>query len=98
MVYRVYVEKRPGLTVEADALKNDLVSFLGIRGLEGVRILNRYDAEGLDEELFLYAKNTVFSEPQVDLTYDALTPPAGSRVFAVEYLPGQYDQRATTAS
>jgi phosphoribosylformylglycinamidine synthase len=92
------VEKRPGLTVEADALKNDLVSFLGIRGLERVRILNRYDAEGLDEDLFLYAKNTVFSEPQVDLTYDALDVPEGDFVFAVEYLPGQYDQRADSAS
>ena len=98
MVYRVYVEKRPGLTVEADALKNDLVSFLGIRGLEKVRVLNRYDAEGLDEELFLYAKNTVFSEPQVDLTFDALEVPEGDRVFAVEYLPGQYDQRADSAA
>ena len=98
MVYRVYVEKRPGLTVEADALKNDLVSFLGIRGLEEVRVLNRYDAEGLDEDLFLYAKNTVFSEPQVDLTSDTLSVPEGSRVFVVEYLPGQYDQRADSAA
>ncbi|MBQ4193232.1 MAG: phosphoribosylformylglycinamidine synthase, partial [Clostridia bacterium] len=98
MVYRVYVEKRPGLTVEADALKNDLTSFLGLAGLESVRILNRYDAEGLDAGLFDYAKNTVFSEPQVDVTYDALDIPAGAFVFAVEYLPGQYDQRADSAA
>nr|MCR5682639.1 phosphoribosylformylglycinamidine synthase [Clostridiales bacterium] len=98
MVYRVYVEKRPGLTVEADALKNDLTSFLGLAGLTSVRILNRYDAEGLDADLFAYAKNTVFSEPQVDVTSDTLDVPAGASVFAVEYLPGQYDQRADSAA
>ncbi len=98
MVYRVYVEKRAGLTVEADALKSDLSSFLGIASVEGVRILNRYDAENITPELFEYAKNTVFSEPQVDVTYDTLTAADGDTVFAVEYLPGQYDQRADSAS
>ena len=98
MVYRVYVEKRAGLTVEADALKSDLSSFLGLTSVEGVRILNRYDAEEITPELFEYAKNTVFSEPQVDVTYDTLTANEGDTVFAVEYLPGQYDQRADSAS
>ena len=60
MVYRIYVEKRPGLTVEADALKSDLTSFLGMKSVKNVRILNRYDAENLSDELFEYAKTTVF--------------------------------------
>ena len=98
MVYRIYVEKRPGLTVEADALKSDISSFLGIKSLEGVRVLNRYDVEEITPELFDYAKDTVFSEPQVDVTYDTLSYAEGSTVFAVEYLPGQYDQRADSAS
>lgn len=98
MVYRVYVEKRVGLTVEADALKSDISSFLGITSVESVRILNRYDAEEITPELFEYAKNTVFSEPQVDVTYDTLSANDGDSVFAVEYLPGQYDQRADSAS
>lgn len=98
MVYRIYVEKREGLTVEADALKSDIVSFLGIGSIAKVRILNRYDAEGIDRELFDYAVRTVFSEPQVDCTYNELEYNDGDIVFAVEYLPGQYDQRADSAS
>ena len=98
MVYRIYVEKRQGLTHEADALKNDISSFLGINGVSGVRFLNRYDAENITPELFEYAKTTVFSEPQVDITYDTLNVNEGDTVFAVEYLPGQYDQRADSAS
>ncbi len=98
MVYRCYVEKRPGLTVEADALKDEINSTLGIISLTGLRVVNRYDAEGLDAELFDYAKHTVFSEPQVDLVSDTLSVPQGARVFAVEYLPGQYDQRADSAA
>ncbi len=98
MVYRIYVEKREGLTVEADALKSDIVSFLGIKSLTGVRVQNRYDVENIEPELFEYATTTVFSEPQVDVTYRELTANEGDIVFAVEYLPGQYDQRADSAS
>ncbi len=98
MVYRIYVEKRSGLTVEADSLKNDISSFLGIESVENVRILNRYDAEEITSELFDYAKKTVFSEPQVDVIYDHCDSKDGDTVFAVEYLPGQYDQRADSAS
>ena len=98
MVYRVYVEKRQGLTVEADALKNDINSFLGIKSVKHVRFLNRYDVENITSDLFEYAKTTVFSEPQVDITYDSLTASESDTVFAVEYLPGQYDQRADSAS
>ncbi len=96
MVYRVYVEKRNGLTLEADALANDLRELLGIHALRGVRILNRYDVEGIDEALFKTAVHTVFSEPQLDVTYSELQ--AEGTVFAVEFLPGQFDQRADSAA
>ena len=97
MVYRIYVEKRPGLDNEARALLNDARSLLGIRSLEKVRLLNRYDAEGISRELFDYAVKTVFSEPQLDYVYDE--PELGdAAVFAVEYLPGQFDQRADSAA
>ena len=96
MVYRVYVEKRPGLAVEAAVLLSDIRSFLGIRSIKALRLLNRYDVENIDGALFEEAKTTVFSEPQVDVTYDAL--PTADHIFGVEYLPGQYDQRADSAA
>ena len=96
MVYRVYVEKKAGQTHEADGLLKEVNEFLQIKGLTSVRVLNRYDVEKIDEKLFQYAVNTVFSEPQVDnVSYDA---PSGSVVFAVEPLPGQFDQRADSAA
>ena len=96
MVYRVYVEKKAGQTHEADGLLKQVRDFLQIDGLESVRVLNRYDAEDIEKELFDYAVNTVFSEPQVDnVTYEL---PEGQIVFAVEPLPGQYDQRADSAA
>jgi len=98
MVYRVYVEKRPGLQVESSALLGDIGAFLGISSVKGLRVLNRYDVENITEELFGYAKTTVFSEPQVDVTYDTLPAEEGTHIFAVEYLPGQYDQRADSAA
>ncbi|MCI6227737.1 MAG: phosphoribosylformylglycinamidine synthase [Clostridiales bacterium] len=96
MVYRVYVEKKEGQTHEASSLLKEIRDFLQIHSLTGLRVLNRYDAENMDEELFRYAVNTVFSEPQVDnVSYEA---PQGQTVFAVEPLPGQYDQRADSAA
>ena len=96
MVYRVYVEKKPGQTHEASALLKEVQDFLQIKGLSSVRVLNRYDAENLEQKLFDYAVNTVFSEPQVDdVSYEA---PTGMVVFAVEPLPGQFDQRADSAA
>ena len=96
MVYRVYVEKKAGQTHEANALQREIQDFLGIHGLTGLRVVNRYDAENIDKELFDSAVNTVFSEPQVDTVfYDV---PRGNVVFAVEPLPGQYDQRADSAA
>ena len=97
MVYRIYVEKKQGLTAEADALRNDIVNLLGIKGLTGLRLLNRYDAEQLDKDLFDYCTKTVFSEPQLDDLREEI-PTDGAAVFAVEYLPGQFDQRANSAA
>ena len=97
MVYRVFVEKRPGFDHEAHATLKDIRSFLRIPQLTGLRLLNRYDVEGLDEELFRKSIPTVFSEPQADQVYDAL-PEGGDWVLAAEYLPGQFDQRADSAS
>ena len=98
MVYRVYVEKKPGLDHEAQGLKNDLKNLLGIEGLEKVRLLNRYDVEGIDRALFENAKTAVFSEPPLDNISEDM-PEAGSAVvFAVEFLPGQFDQRADSAA
>ncbi len=97
MVFRVFAEKKPGLDNDARALLNDARTLLGIENLERVRLLNRYDVENIGKELFDYAVKTVFSEPQLDLTY---TEPElkGAHVFAVEYLPGQFDQRADSAA
>ena len=96
MVYRVYVEKKAELANEARALQHDLRAFLGIRSLTGLRLYNRYDLEGISRELFDYAVKTVLSEPQLDLVTDQV--PRGDAVFAVEYLPGQFDQRADSAA
>ena len=96
MVYRVYVEKKPGQTHEATGLLKEVQEFLQIKGLASVRVLNRYDAENLEKTLFDYAVNTVFSEPQVDdVSFEV---PTGKIVFAVEPLPGQFDQRADSAA
>ena len=97
MVRRIYVEKKAPLRQEAQGLLRELRSFVGISALEELRILNRYDTEGLDEALFQRAVQTVFSEPQVDDATAAL--PAGDCIaFAAEPLPGQFDQRADSAA
>ena len=98
MVYRVYVEKKPGLAHEAEGLKNDLKHLLGIERLKDVRLLNRYDVENIDADLFEHLKTTVFGEPQLDNVTEDLPDAAGAIVFAAEYLPGQFDQRADSAS
>ena len=96
-VYRIFVEKKPELANEANALCSDIVSLLGIKGLTGLRILNRYDVEDISHELFLRSVDTVFSEPQLDLVSDVVDT-EGYTAFAVEYLPGQFDQRADSAA
>ena len=98
MVYRIYVEKKKELAAEANALMSDLTSLLGIAGLTSVRVLNRYDVENITEELFTSCVDTVFSEPQLDIATPDYTTEAGDTVFAVEFLPGHFDQRANSAA
>ena len=98
MVYRIYVEKRAELAHEANALHSELKNLLGISTLTSVRVLNRYDAENIAPELFGEAVRSVFSEPQLDITTPELPQKEGEVVFAVEYLPGQFDQRADSAA
>ena len=98
MVYRVYVEKKPEYDGKSDALRKELTDVLGVKGIESIRLINRYDVEGIDEGLFSRAVTTVFSEPPVDdVSYDLDVKP-DDKVFAVEYLPGQFDQRADSAA
>lgn len=97
MVYRIFTEKKKELAAEARALLNDINTLLQINSVTSLRVINRYDAENITKELFDYAVNTVFSEPQLDNTYGELEND-GAAVFAVEYLPGQFDQRADSAA
>ena len=97
MVYRVFVEKKDGLQNEANSLKSEINKILQIKNLENLRIFNRYDVENIDEKLFDYCKKTVFSEPQLDNISDEINVDSDF-VFAVEYLPGQFDQRANSAA
>ena len=99
MVYRIYVEKKPQFAVDGGAVLADLNVALGIKTVENVRIINRYDCEKLPKENFEAAVPTVFSEPPVDEVYYELpNPAADERMFAVEFLPGQFDQRADSAA
>lgn len=98
-VKRIYVEKKPGFNVEAQSQYADLLENLGILGLKGVRIINRYDVAGISNEEYIQSRNSIFSEPNVDYVYDEeLALEANEVAFAVEYLPGQYDQRADSAA
>lgn len=97
MVYRIFVEKKYGFNNEAKSLYSDITEFLGIKRLNKLRIFNRYDAENISEKIFDYAIKTVFSEPQLDNVYKELNINKAF-IFATEYLPGQFDQRAESAS
>ncbi|MBR3242530.1 MAG: phosphoribosylformylglycinamidine synthase, partial [Parasporobacterium sp.] len=97
MVYRIFVEKKKEFAHSASKLLMEANDLLGISSLKEVRILNRYDAEDMSEELFDYAVKTVFSEPQTDVASKEADL-CGYTVFAVEYLPGQFDQRADSAA
>lgn len=93
-VFRIYAEKKPEFAVEAQSVLNDVRTALRLN-INGLRILNRYDADKLSQEDFNASINTVFSEPAVDVVYEELPEiTADDRIFAVEYLPGQFDQRA----
>ena len=97
-VRRIFVEKKEPFAVKAKELKEEIKSYLGIGGVTGVRVLIRYDVENLSDEVFASACRTVFSEPPVDVLYEeAFETEPGSRMFSVEYLPGQFDQRADSA-
>lgn len=97
-VKRVYVEKKPGFAVQADDLRHEIKSYLGIKDVESVRVLIRYDVENISDETFEKACNGIFSEPPVDILYQEEFPVAdGCRIFSVEFLPGQFDQRADSA-
>ena len=98
-VIRIFVEKKPGFDIEAGHIMADLRENLGMTAIEDLRYLNRYDISGLSQEEFQQARGTILSEPNVDQVYDEEFPaPEGYRVFAMEYLPGQYDQRADSAA
>lgn len=98
-VIRIFVEKKPGFDIEAGHIMADLRENLGMTAIEDLRYLNRCDISGLSQEEFQQARGTILSEPNVDQVYDEEFPaPEGYRVFAMEYLPGQYDQRADSAA
>ncbi len=97
MVYRTYVEKKNGFDNEAKMLTKEIKDFLGVKNVGKIRVINRYDVEGIDKELFDYATERVFSEPQMDNATTSIET-EGATVFAVEYLPGQFDQRADSAA
>ncbi|MFV0517358.1 MAG: phosphoribosylformylglycinamidine synthase [Aminipila sp.] len=98
MVKRIFVEKKDGFDVEAQGLYGDIKHNLHLDGLTKVRIFNRYDIEGVDYTIFQNSKYTVFAEPAIDMVYEEILPEnLGINTFAVEYLPGQYDQRADSA-
>ncbi len=101
-VKRILVEKRQGFDLEATALKKDLIDSLHINNIEEIRVLNRYDIEGIEEDVYNNACRTIFSEPNLDVVYHETLPVSDSnetkeRIFAIEYLPGQYDQRGDWA-
>ena len=97
MVYRVYVEKKPDFAVKAKELKHEIKHYLGITTVEAVRVLIRYDVENISEETYKKALYTVFSEPPVDDIYEETFDYGDAKVFTVEFLPGQFDQRADSA-
>ena len=97
-VKRVYVEKKSGFDVQAKELKTEIRSYLGIKDVDSVRVLIRYDVENVSDETFEKACNGIFSEPPVDTLYkEEFQAEEGSKIFSVEFLPGQFDQRADSA-
>ena len=97
-VRRVYVEKKPAFAVQAKELKHEISSYLGIKSVTSVRVLIRYDVENISDEVFEKACRTVFAEPPVDDLYkESFESGKDAKIFSVEYLPGQFDQRADSA-
>lgn len=96
-VKRIFVEKKPGFDVVAKGLLHDLRDNLGIKTISAVRHLVRYDVEGLSDADYISVRDTIFAEPPVDFVYDEQIPSVNGKMFAIEYVPGQYDQRADSA-
>ena len=97
-VRRIYVEKKEAFAVKAKELQEEITNYLGIDHVEKVRVFIRYDVQNISDETYQLACRSVFSEPPVDLLYEETLPvEAGARVFCVEFLPGQFDQRADSA-
>ena len=96
MVYRIYVAKKPEFANEAKALLGEIKNLLNIKTIQGLSVINRYDVEEISEQLFSKCINSVFSEPQIDDAFKSL--PQADYIFAVEPLPGQFDQRADSAA
>ena len=97
-VKRVFVEKKPEYAIKARELREEIESYLDITGVTGVRVLVRYDIENISEDVYKEALGTIFSEPPVDDVFEETFPhSADDVVFSVEYLPGQFDQRADSA-
>ncbi|WMJ22291.1 phosphoribosylformylglycinamidine synthase [Paludicola sp. MB14-C6] len=98
-VYRIYVEKKEPFAVEAHSILSDVKTSLQLENLEAIRVINRYDVEGISEETFKKAQRTVFSEPSIDdIYFECPTINSEGRIFAIEYLPGQFDQRADSCA
>lgn len=97
-VFRIYVEKKEEFAVEANHVLSDIKTALSIQNLQKVRLLNRYDVEGVSKEIFETITTTILSEPAVDVTFSEIPDDGTYRIFAVEYLPGQFDQRADSAA
>ncbi len=98
MIHRIYVEKKQGFDIESKALLENVKVNLHLENLDNIRAINRYDIEGLDASSYQKSKYTIFAEPPIDTVYDENIDLSGSKVFVIEYLPGQYDQRADSAS
>ena len=97
-VRRIYVEKKPEFAVRAHELAEDIRNYLGIQSIDGVRVLIRYDIEDMTEKTFQKSRGTIFSEPPLDELYEEEFPhSADDVIFSVEFLPGQFDQRADSA-
>ena len=97
-IKRLFVEKKKGFDVEAGAMLQDLRDNLGLKGLTAVRVINRYDIDGLTDAELELTLNTVFAEPQVDILYKENIEITSGKSFVTEYLPGQFDQRADSAA
>ena len=97
-VFRIFVEKKKGNDIEARHILDDLKTNVGITALEDLRLINRYDAQGLTKEEFDEAARLILSEPNLDNIYTSLEIEDGWKCFATEFLPGQYDQRADSAA